>query len=220
MKLYKFINASSPYLVDMIENKYLYFAKWDNQNDLAEGLFYYELSQENEADQLVNEKREITIVSLSREVNNVLMWAHYANSTDGIAIEYEFNWIKKSFNELYNFNKNDNNNFFARNLTYFQKKPDSESLDSNKDDTYIMKNILGRKYFPWKYEKETRLFYKLGHDSDNEARKIPIVDFGGEITKIYIGNRFSEKTENREIIKKICKDNNILIEDGYRPTIK
>ena len=95
MKLYKDRNINL-YTLDIIANKRLYLTKATHINDPYEVLLKTHLKTENIRDHgkeylnAVKEKIDnIKFCALSEEYEHALLWAHYADSFRGIAIEIE-----------------------------------------------------------------------------------------------------------------------------------
>ena len=80
-------------IMQIIGQKQLYCASWNDLNDASEGHYYR--SDKNTPDQvrkllsekLRSEKLRLRVCSLCKDFENPLMWAHYAAEFEGIAIE-------------------------------------------------------------------------------------------------------------------------------------
>lgn len=99
------------------------------------------------------------IFSLSKDVTNELIWAHYAGQHCGFAIEYDLDVI---------FDKKQNRNIKLSNVieVKYQNEPvqlfDSDVIeylhgDSGKIVRKLCQNFIGIKSRAWEYEKEIRL---------------------------------------------------------------
>ena len=77
-------------------------ASYSELNDPMEGAFVITGDHRNIDNSwleiLRSEKNDLRICSLSRSFNNILMWAHYADSNNGCCIECEHYCPRKSFN--------------------------------------------------------------------------------------------------------------------------
>jgi hypothetical protein len=96
MRAYKFrSSASFDFAMDIIFNRRLYCADWTSLNDPMEGAFVYTYRSPDETDRkrlvadVIEHKRRLRVCSLSLSFESHLLWAHYANGFDGIAIEVE-----------------------------------------------------------------------------------------------------------------------------------
>ena len=97
--LYKFKSLNPiNFVLDIIFNKRLYCSDWKSLNDPMEGLFRYRPNNPNNEDPEQNNRRLESIESvkninkicaLSKEATSPLLWAHYADSFKGIAIEVQ-----------------------------------------------------------------------------------------------------------------------------------
>lgn len=81
------------YFLDILIYKRLYMASYRELNDPVEGAFVItEDRRRNDnlwLEVLRSDKNDLRICSLSRSFNNILMWAHYADSNNGCCIECE-----------------------------------------------------------------------------------------------------------------------------------
>ena len=152
------------------------------------------------------------ILCLTTSPDNFLMWTFYANSFDGLVVEYEVpDKIPNSFIvdvNYYSESQYDSlldvyKNYFA-NLTSKQNREDAINL---------IKLMAGNKHKVWEYEHETRLVKFVDDDIFNCVKNHGIVsqdlhkdineslrlfkcsDLWIVISKIYIGYRFLEKYE-------------------------
>lgn len=124
------------FLLDLILKERLYAAKYDELNDPMEGVINVENTiprdREIEWRDLIEKFR---IVCFTKQSNNPLMWAHYADGGRGCIIEFELP------------------NFIEYHKVSYVKKP-----LINKNDLTIDKalEVLKYKEKPWKYEAEYR----------------------------------------------------------------
>lgn len=140
----------------------------------------------------------LTTFERQEQVNNPLMWAHYANSHKGICIEYEIT------PECLARHNNDNELLRLCPCAYRNHKPmlDGITLD----------NALKAKASCWSYEKEARLIYyskdmsrwvnpnykdKNGKKNTKETRLLDYIFLEGfSVKAIYFGVRISQKDYN------------------------
>lgn len=156
---------------------------------------------------LVNEEMHkafedsIGILSLTENDNNLLMWAHYANSHQGYVIGFDsthkfFNQKKSKHDALRSLKK----------ISYSKLRPKMELINIDGIDSFIIKSK------EWAYEKEWRMLHSL-HDSYTMSKDNPYdiylfkIPFSA-INSISIGARATEKTIDK--IKKILISNNEL----------
>lgn len=141
--LYKYRSLENyKYFVDIIIKERLYAANYKELNDPMEGQYLYSNTPTSNrfSEIITNLKQQIRIVSLSREENHPLMWAHYANGHRGVAIGVEV----------------DENVNFVKKINYtssFLKLEDFEGLP----DIEVARTILSNKINVWSYEQEERI---------------------------------------------------------------
>ncbi|MGG5577907.1 DUF2971 domain-containing protein [Myroides sp. C15-4] len=130
--------------LDIILNNRLYAAYYKDLNDPQEGQYYYiegELQKETR-DKLYSEKENYKICSLSKTHDNQLMWSHYANGHEGVAIGVKITDQDPSLK--------------IKDINY-------SGLTTLKDQDYTSQSvidILSRKLEIWEYEKEVRAFIR------------------------------------------------------------
>ena len=93
------------YALDMIINERVYLSTRDKMNDIDEG--HFEPYKENELayrTDILKRVREVIdcqrFTCFIRNVDNPLMWAHYANGFSGIAFEYNLDIEKYDLREI------------------------------------------------------------------------------------------------------------------------
>lgn len=131
------------YFVDIILNQRLYAAPFFDLNDPMEGQYLYNTGELNESinNLISGEKGELRICSLSRDNNNELMWAHYAEGHRGVVIGVDI--IPNPEQTL-------------RPIIYGELVTLNQSNYNNNSAI----NILSHKLNFWEYEKEERVFIK------------------------------------------------------------
>jgi hypothetical protein len=145
-------------LLDIFKNNRLYAAEYTKLNDPMEGLFWYNQGslRKDHLREIQREKRKTKICSLCRNINNPIMWAHYANGFNGISIGVEI--LDKDFAFIEYTNE------------------DMVIADySNK----TARDILSKKLKCWQYEREVRSFSYEDFINVN----IKIVFLGQRMTK-------------------------------------
>lgn len=140
--LYKYRDITNfRFFVDILLNKRLFGALYDDLNDPFEGILYSDLKVSRERKQVLREERgKCRICSLSKVHDDNLMWAHYANGHRGCCIELS---VKPS--------------------KYWQKL----DVDYSERPLAITENttveeLLSHKLSPWRYEEEVRYVSQNG----------------------------------------------------------
>ena len=89
MKLYKYKSLQTfEHVADIICNNRFYTAPFFDLNDPMEGLFSYEAGTKKEyIEDITKGKKRLRICSFSKDPQNPLLWAHYADGFKGICIE-------------------------------------------------------------------------------------------------------------------------------------
>lgn len=139
--LYKYRNLNDyKRFIDILINKRLYASNYKDLNDPMEGQYYYSegILNHNVREKLYNEKNALKILALSKDNNNALMWAHYADGERGIAIGVKI----------------DNHLYEVADVVY----DGPHSVDRNNYRNLTAKEILKHKLNVWDYEKEVRVF--------------------------------------------------------------
>lgn len=123
-------------------------------------------------------------------VNNLLMWAHYAESHKGFCIVYK-NVIKDIL-------KNHKYHVCFEPICYDSKLPEKKGGR----DGYEIRPIL-TKSKQWEYEHEVRFISKKKgrHGLGESPRKI--------VKAIYLGHRFNTKSKHYQLLTDFAKTNNI-----------
>lgn len=151
MKAYKFRSASQiAFALDVIMNRRLYCSSWKMLNDPMEGRFVYSYNSSDEEDyskrvkQIIDEKQNLKVCSLSKTFDSHLLWSHYAGGFDGVAIEVELPDEHPSIKEV------TYRGVFAH-----------VAMPNGGDPFQLANEVLSSKYQEWEYEKEVRV---LQHD--------------------------------------------------------
>ncbi len=169
------------FLLDIFLNQRLYAAPYTSMNDPMEGHYFYrsgKLSSEFKS-ALKDEKDSYHIVSLSKVSDNALMWAHYANGHNGIAIGVEI----------------DNPDYKIVPIEYNGLSDLTQKFEH--EPAEAAKCILSHKLEIWDYEKEHRVFVQY-------KKFVPI-----KIKEVIFGRRVSrdDKKFFKQLIKKLsCSD--------------
>lgn len=153
--LYKYRSIENfRFFTDIILKQRLYAAQYFDLNDPMEGRYLYHGEQTMDKDiemVLSGKKNKVRIVSLSRDSENELMWAHYANGHRGVAIGVEI----------------DRHRYDVREIKY-------DGIPSVGTSAWSMdaKDILIHKNEVWDYEEEERIFVTEGLFAEVEVREL------------------------------------------------
>ncbi|MBU0734410.1 MAG: DUF2971 domain-containing protein [Proteobacteria bacterium] len=155
--LYKYRSLENfKFVVDILVNSRLYAAKYSDLNDPMEGFYRYENG--GLPDDLIKKidgaKETIKLCSLSRNPDNPLMWAHYANGHRGFVVGVEV----------------DIERYLLRQVKYEGPKYVRNISQRGDEETAI--KVLCHKYKVWSYEEEERVFVSSGNYVDIELRKL------------------------------------------------
>ncbi|CAG34903.1 DUF2971 domain-containing protein [Desulfotalea psychrophila] len=172
MKLYKFRSLDNlEFVLDILLNQRLYCSSYDSLNDPLEGLFYTIISprgnqkrvrQYKSIDDLPTFNSDLKICSLSKSLEDIRMWSHYANGHTGVAIEIEFSDYEADVTEV--------------NYDSGLKKHGTTILAGATPN-----EVLSYKTEHWRYENEYRI---IGQDEYYPIK--------GRVTAVYFGVRASD----------------------------
>ena len=153
----------------IFENSELFAQNYKKFNDVDECVYLVDKSiSKTLTDKIYNEKQENVICCFSSSkiigtYGEELMWAHYANSSKGIRIDFT---IDKEFEDIY-----------VKKVEYKPKKQFNngaqvkQELNNNK-----LENIMCRKSKAWAYEKEHRaIFHKDGIPLEEGKKLEPFI---------------------------------------------
>jgi hypothetical protein len=155
--LYKYRSLDNfKFVVDIFVNSRLYAAAYSELNDPMEGFYRHKdggLSKEL-IEQIDGARKAIRLCSLSRDPNNALMWAHYANGHRGLVIGVD---VEKKNQKL-------------RPVQYTGPSYVRHAAQRGSKDTAI--NVLSHKHEVWAYEEEERVFVSGTNYVSISLRKI------------------------------------------------
>ena len=158
---YKYRNfANLPYALDILVNQRLYAATFESLNDPMEGSYLYDtgLLTKGQIKALYEEKMSYRILSLSRTMDNMLMWAYYADSDKGMVVGVDI----------------DDPIVDIEPVNYVK------SLKIPKGDGNLAKRILTRKLTAWDHEEEVRVLKR----TDQFVKiSVKVVIFGSAVDK-------------------------------------
>jgi hypothetical protein len=153
--LYKYRSIENfRFFADIILKQRLYAALYFDLNDPMEGRYLYhgEKSMDEDVKMILEGKTsKVRVVSLSRDPENELMWAHYANGHRGVAIGVEV----------------DLNRYDVRPIRY-------DGIPAIGTAGWSMKaeDILSHKNEIWRYEEEERIFVTRGEFAEVQVREV------------------------------------------------
>lgn len=134
-------------------------------------------------------KKEIQVACFCEEVDNFLMWSHYANCYNGICLEYD---IKKIMNEINKHNLALFPVMYTDNLIKAREFLNKEELFQNKPSKFYRAAIRAviSKHLQWNYENEWRMI-NIGKKNVTNYQSMPTPE------KIYIGFKVGDSIRNR-----------------------
>ena len=183
--LYKYRSLDDfKFLSDIFINQRLYAASYFALNDPMEG--YYRYSDGRLSDELIKQikdekERKLKICSLSRDPNNELMWAHYANGHRGLVIGVEI----------------DSSMYDVRPIEYDGPSYVRLAQQNGHRETAI--RILSHKLDVWRYEEEERVFVR----GENFVK--------ATIREVIFGRRMSNQDKSlvKKLIKAVSPNTSI-----------
>ena len=196
MKLYKYKSLSDfEFVADILINNQLYASHYMELNDPMEGDFTPDINLDYN-DLIKKEMESIRVCSLSKDLHNPILWAHYADGFKGVCIEIEAN---ESLLDLHKINYGPFNPIPSEG--YRGMHGDTEEYTARD----WAKSSLRGKYEEWEYENEYRIF------SDST-----FISSGFQITAIYFGKRTSEIYKNviRNLVSEDIKIKDTVISGG------
>ena len=149
---------------------------------------------------------------IDTDVNNLPMWAFYANNHQGYCVRYKINKKELVFRVLYEPERIGTLGVLLQ-LYAAMKASDEQKAETKELQLYrhCLFNLINCKHISWKSEKEFRIIFpvekRCGLNIRNEAT-------GLELTDVYMGINCS--TENQERLKEICqKSLHCRLHKGY-----
>lgn len=150
MKAYKFRSAAqADRIFDILLNQRLYCSRWSNLNDPMEGVFgHVSRAGQHDDAQLLSEKirsetNNYRVCSLAGTFDCHLLWAHYADGFNGVAIEVDLPDDDPLIGNV------EYRGVFA----FVHYEPTISPEDA-------ARSVLLSKYQEWRYEQEVRILSK------------------------------------------------------------
>jgi len=132
--------------------------------------------------------KDIGILCLSKNPENILMWSHYANSHSGVLVEFDEE--NEFFNQLdINSDNKDIDEFYGKAMpvNYRRSRPTFEFFDKSWPDMFLTKSI------DWSYEEEHRMLMPLSEADRVINDHIHLFEIPEEAFKaVYFGVNFSK----------------------------
>jgi hypothetical protein len=181
MKIYKYqpVNIN---LLNSLRTQMNWYSKLSYLNDPHECFFI-----DNTGTSIYkNFISTLCVCCFSKNMDNLLMWSHYADSHRGVCLEWEVD--EKQVERLLHNVKYENN------LTIINKVERYESghllLDSNTNAKFLL-----QKFKVWEYEEELRV-YRI---CENIYKKGELNPYLGNLTRIFFGK--NANTLDIELVK-------------------
>lgn len=162
---------------------------------------------------LLEHRDKLGIFSLSRNHNDELLWAHYANSHYGFCIEFDLERLTSS----------SGNDWFQFPVTYGDAPPKLTIRDvtsKDRENSFIEK-MVGYKSERWRYENEMRIICQHPGSQPYDYRSVKAIYFGLRMEQEQ-KQRIFEAMQGREIsyFQMELKDNSYVlaqrpVEDPY-----
>lgn len=181
-----------------------------NRKRLASEDELRELVDASCSDILSDIKTQSYIACFTENLFSTLMWAHYADSHSGFAIEYRaIDLFPRVLPVRYSTERVDASDLVSCALAY--KLSDINHIHVELKDMLLPTKILTNKTMDWQYEKEWRIF----------KQDPPVLDFGGKYSgghqkilnqvpsAVYLGYRIN--VMNEKMICDIAKEKNIPV---------
>lgn len=128
------------------------------------------------------------VYSLTTDPLDEIMWAHYANSHHGIAVEYD---IEK----LMRFSAENRTHFFP--VTYSTDPPKIDLPLKGHDPTAIVMSMLGNKSSKWSQEREHRIVVEsVSGQVPHDYRAVKSITFGARVP-LSVREQIYESTKER-----------------------
>jgi len=144
--------------------------------------------------------RSVTILCLTQEEKNILMWSHYADSHKGMLFEFD---TSHEYFELHS---------YFRKVTYSNSRVPFDPNQPPENDSKHVEAIALTKNQVWAYENEWRSLFPLDwcHKREHDGKALFFIDIPHNIIKrIVLGYRCPRSQEDD--LKKIIADKKLSI---------
>jgi hypothetical protein len=181
MKIYKFHTVNTNLLHSLRKKEH-----WCSRIDLLNDPYELHFIDRTENEVYKNFTKGICVCCFSKNMNEILMWSHYADNHKGVCLEFEID--EEKFKETLMEMKYDNN------LTILDKVElhDNGSLKLN---TETNGKFIITKFKNWEYEQELRITI-VPKDLEKPGT---VAKFLGDLTAIYFGKRTSK--DDMDLVK-------------------
>ena len=182
MKLYKF-HPINIYLLHSLRNKTNWYSKLAHLNDPYD-CYYIDNTDTPIYKDLLS---TFCVCCFSKNMNEILMWSHYADNHKGVCLEWEIDELDIDIKErLFEISYQDEI------ITLDFVKTNKGFLDIN-----ISSNgkFLIQKFKNWEYEKEVRCYVIC----EDKLKTGESKDYIGKLTTIYFGKNVTQ--DNIDLIK-------------------
>lgn len=165
MPLYKFRSLQNlRRFLDILINKRLYMAHYNEMNDPMEGAFYSDFDNRALLQEIWNGKRKQLICCFSTDYRHTLLWSHYADSHQGACLEVEV----------------------TSKLEPYEVDYSPDMPNAARDN---IERILTHKSTYWQYENEVRFFKNEITEKNTKAK--PWISI--KIKRVLLGYSMSPK---------------------------
>lgn len=183
MKIYKYhtININ---LLHSLRNKTNWYSKLSHLNDPYE-CFFIDNTNTTTYKDLIS---ILSVCCFSKNMDNILMWSHYADSHRGVCLEWEVNEKSSQLKG-------------ALNAVMYEDELVTLNEVKRSKDGYLDLNVSSNGKFilqklkDWAYEEELRI-YNICEDPTLRGKS---KEFLGELTTIYFGKNVTK--DNIELVK-------------------
>ncbi len=189
MRVYHFLPEK--YAINDLENKHIKIARFEELNDPFE-MLSLELPESKMRKAFVKLKNDISayhgIICFSGKWSNPVIWSHYADKHKGICLGFDVS------------------NKLLAPVEYIAKRRANNILDGDGKITInekFMLSLLTIKYASWKYERESRIFVALDHNTKISGKYFMSFDDDIVLREVILGAEHKGRVGN---IKTILKD--------------
>lgn len=182
MKIYQY-RSINIYLLQSLRKKTNWYSKLDYLNDPYE-CYFYDKTNSGIYDEF---RSQLCVCCFSKNMNEILMWSHYADNHKGLCLEFEIDYNDDMRGKLFEID-------YHNDITYLEEIKTTSSgyldLNSKTNGKFIMS-----KFKTWSYEEELRT-YIISENKNANGEERP---FLGKLTAIYFGKK--SNGDDIELIK-------------------